>query len=219
MTLLVALVSMAALAPAGEGNREDAVRKLETLKVTVDFQDVKLGEAIDYLRDVTGLNLVLLPRAAEKGEFKVRLKVRELTVKSTLKLMLSGHGLSVTWRDGAVVVLPQEDLQDEVTFQMYDVRAQLVKLSDFPGPKVELVRPGRGATTGPIVGIEQFELHDPPVAPEFLVDLVKANTGGQSWDQNRNASIQLTNGMLVVSQTGPVHREIKTLLGLLAQYR
>jgi hypothetical protein len=219
MNLIAALALLAGLSGPGDSGREDAVRKLETMKVTVDFQDVKLSEAMDYLREATGLNLVLLPRAAEKGDFKVRLKVRELTVKSTMKLMLSGHGLAVTWREGAVVVLPQEDLQEEVTYQIYDVRAQLVKLSDFPGPKVELVKQGKGSATGPLIGIDQLDVHDPPVAPEFLVDLVRANTGGQSWDQNKNASVQLSNGMLVVSQTGPVHREIRTLLGLLAQYR
>lgn len=219
MKTMLALAAMAVAAYAGDTGREDAVRKLETMKVTVDFQDVKLGEAIDYLRDVTGLNLVLLARAAEKGDYKIRLKVRELTVKSTLKLLLAGHGLTATWREGAVVILPQEDLQESVYIEMYDVRAQLVKLPDFPGPRVELVQPGKGQTTGPIVGIELLEPKDPPVPPEFLVDLIKSNTGGQTWEQNKNAAIQMTNGMLVVTQTGPVHREIKALLGLLAQYR
>lgn len=219
MKTILALAAMAALAYAGDSGREDAVRKLETMKVTVDFQDLKLGEAVDYLRDVTGLNLVLLPRAAEKADFRIRMKIRELTVKSTLKLMLASHGLTATWREGAVVILPQEDLVENTYLEMYDVRAQLMKLPDFPGPRVELVQPGKGATTGPVVGIELFEPKDPPVAPEFLVDLIKMNVGGQSWDANKNANIQLTNGMLVVSQTGPVHREIKALLGLLAQYR
>lgn len=219
MKTMMGMLAMAALAYAGDTGREDAVRKLETMKVTVDFQDIKLTEAMDYLREVTGLNFVILPRAAEKGgDFKVRLKARDLSVKSTLKLMLSGKGLAVTCRDGALVILPQEDLQENVVLEMYDVRAQLMKLQDFPGPRMELVSPRQGSPSGPITGIELLEPRDPPVAPEFLVDLVKDNTGGRSWE-NKNVAIALNNGMLLVSQSPNVHREVKALLGKLGQYR
>ena len=219
MKTITGLLAMAALAYAGDTGREDAVRKLETLKVSVDFQDHKIGDALDYLREVTGLNLVLMPRAAEKaGDFKVRLKARDLSVRSILKLVLANHGLTATWRDGAVLILPQEDLQDSVVIEMYDVRAQLFKLQDFPGPKMELVSPKSG--NGIQSGITILEAEkEPPVTPEFLVQIVKENTGGQSWDANKNASIQLTNGMLVVTQSTTVHREIKELLGKLSQYR
>src|SRR5438552_9178568 len=135
MKTMRALMAMAALAWAGD-SREDSVRKLETMKVSVSFEDVRLPDAVDYLREVTGLNLVLLPRAMEKdGDAKVRLKVKDLTVKSILKLLLSSRGLTVTYRDGALVVLPKEDLQDATVMRMFDVRSMLVKLQDFAGPK------------------------------------------------------------------------------------
>ncbi len=220
MKTILGLAAMAALAYAGDTGREDAVRKLETMKISVYFKDHKLSEAMDYLRDVTGLNLVVLPRAAEKeGDFKIRLRVRDLSVKSTLKLMLSGKGLTVTYRDGALIVLPQEDLQDSVVLEMYDVRSQLVKLQDFPGPRMELVSPKSGSGPGQIIaGIELLEPKDPPVTPDFMVELVKDNAGSRSWE-NKNASIELKNGLLVVSQTPAVHREIKALLAKLGQYQ
>jgi hypothetical protein len=218
MKTILGLAAMAALGYAGDSGREGAVRKLETMKVTVDFQDVKLGEAMDYLRDVTGLNLVILPRAAEKeGDLKIRLKVRELSVKSTLRLLLSGKGLAMTWRDGTLVVLPQEDLQDHMVLEMYDVRDKIMKLQDFPGPRMELVSPKTGSMQMSGVTIT---LEDPPhlIEPDFLVQLVKDNTGGRSWD-NANASITQANGMLVISQSPSVHAEIKGLLTRLGQSR
>jgi hypothetical protein len=218
MKTILGLVAMAALGYAGDSGREDALRKLETMKITVDFQDVKLAEAMDYLRDVTGLNLVILPRAAEKGgDLKIRLKVRELSVKSTLKLMLSGKGLAMTWRAGSLVVLPQEDLLDNVVLEMYDIRDKIMKLQDFPGPRMELVTPKTGSTqtAGIIVSLEE-----PPhlIEPEFLVQLVKDNTGGRSWD-SPNVSINQANGMLLISQSPSVHAEIKGLLTRLGQSR
>src|SRR5215471_18549408 len=102
MKTLMALMAAAAAAWAGDGPA-DSVRRLETMKITVDFEDVKLPEAVDYLRDVTGLNLVILPKAMEKdGESKVRLKVKDLSVKSVLRLILGSRGLTATYRDGAI---------------------------------------------------------------------------------------------------------------------
>src|SRR5262245_57814698 len=102
MKTMTLVAMMAAAAWAGD-TREETMRRLE-MKVTVDFADVKLPDAMDYLRDVTGLNLVVLPKAMEKdGESKIRLKAKDLSVKSVLKLMLVSRGLTATYRDGAVV--------------------------------------------------------------------------------------------------------------------
>jgi hypothetical protein len=216
MKTVALILAMAACAFADNG-REDAVRKLETMKVTVDFDNVKLPEAVDYLRDVTGLNLVILPKAMEKdGETPIRLKVKELSVKSVLKLLLNNRGLTATYRDGALVVLPKEDLQNDVPMRIFDVRALQVKIQDFAGLKVELV----GKSTTPNVG-GVFTLDEPKIAipDDFLQDMVKVNTGNGSWDSNPRASMVLTNGSLVVSQSPNVLREIENLLNLLGQYQ
>jgi hypothetical protein len=219
MMTMTALVAMASLAGAGD-SREDAVRKLDTMKVTVDFQDVRLPDAVDYLRDVTGLNLLITPKALEKeGDSKIRLKVKDLSVKSVLKLVLSSRGLTVSWRDGALVVLPKEDLQDSTTMRMFDVRSLMVKLQDFAGPKVELVGPNNktSLTNTGIFVIE--ELPPPPVDQDLMITLIKENTGSGSWDSNPKAAISMNNGVLVISQTPTVLREIETLIGLLGQFR
>jgi hypothetical protein len=48
---------------------------------------------------------------------------------------------------------------------------------------------------------------------------VKENTGAGSWDSNPRAAITLANGMLVVTQTPMVHREVESLLRRLGQFR
>ena len=49
--------------------------------------------------------------------------------------------------------------------------------------------------------------------------MIKANTGGGSWDSNSKAALNLNNGTLVVTQTPSVLREIDNLLNLLGQYQ
>jgi len=214
MKTMAAILAMGACAWAGDG-REDAVRKLETMKVTVDFENVKLPEAIDYLRDVTGLNLVLLPKAMEKdGETSIKLKVKELSVRSVLKLLLGSRGLAASYRDGAIVILPKEDLQSSTVMRLFDVRALQVKIQDFEGPKVELTN--KPKEIGAV-----FTINDPKpgIEDDFLITMVKTNTGGGSWDSNPGATVDLHNGMLVVTQTPAVLREIESLLSMLGQYQ
>ena len=212
------ITMLLALALTQDVAREDALRKLSTQRITVDFDAIKLGDALDFLRDASGLNLVLLPSAAAKdAEQPVKLKAKDLSLKSVLKLMLHGRGLTVTWREGALAVVPVEDLQDSVSMKIYDVRSQLVKIGDFAGPRMELVSPTSGP--GPMTGI-QITLDEPKpiLEPDFLVELIRSNTGGRSWESGK-ATIDLVDGRLVVSQTPAVHREIDALLRRVGQYR
>jgi hypothetical protein len=220
MAAILGLLLVAA-AQAGDPGREESVRRLSSLKVSVDFQDTKLEEAIGYLRDVTGLNILLQPTVqARVGELKVRLKARDLAAKSVLRLLLSGHGLSATYQDGAVLILPTDELHDQMTLRMYDVRSLTGKMQDFPGPRMELTAPGSkgGTPLGAGVIIELANEPREPLPPDFLVELVRSNTGGSSWDK-AGAEIRNASGMLVVSQTPQTHREIERLLGLVGQFR
>jgi hypothetical protein len=97
-----------------------------------------------------------------------------------------------------------------------DVRSMLVKLQDFAGPKVELVNSG---PTGPTPVFQIDEPKGPPVDEDFLVQVLKENTGDGTWDSNPKAAVTLTNGMLVISQTPKVHREVDALLRRLGQFR
>lgn len=209
------LTVMMAVALTQDAAREDAVRKIATQRITVDFDQIKLTDALDFLRDASGLNLVLLPSAAAKdAEQPVRLKAKDLTVKSVLKLLLHNRGLAVTWRDGTLAIVPQEEIQEAVALKIYDVRAQLLKIEDFPGPVMELTKT---AQQGPGV-IVTLDDPKPIIDPDFLLDLIRSNTGGRSWE-NGKATIDLVNGRLVISQSAAVHREVDELLRRLGQYR
>ena len=209
------MITMMLLALAQDTAREDAVRRLSAQKITVDFDQVKLADALDFLRDATGLNLVLMPSAAVRdAEQPVRLKAKDLTVKSVLKLLLQPRGMAVAWRDGALAIVPAEELQEDVAMKIYDVRSQLLKIEDFPGPVMELTKT---AQQGPGV-IVTLDEPKPIIDPEFLLDLIKANTGGRTWESGK-ATIDLVNGRLVVNQSAGVHREIDAFLARLGQYR
>jgi type II secretory pathway component HofQ len=132
MKTLAALILTAAAAFAGD-SREDAARKLEA-KISVDFRGVKLSAAIAVFRDATGLNFVV----EEGSETLVRLTLKDVSAKSALRLILQPAGLGAAIEHGVVVIRSRQSLAGAVTLRIYDVRNMMVKLKDFPGPRVEL---------------------------------------------------------------------------------
>ena len=105
-----------------------------------------------------------------------------------------------------------------MTLQLYDVRDLLVQIQDFAGPTVELVSPSAGG--GPLTGAT-FTLDEPKsvITEDFLIEMVQANTGDRTWDENPNASLNLQNGILIISQSKRVHNEVKRLINLLRQFQ
>jgi type II secretory pathway component GspD/PulD (secretin) len=225
---LVTILATPLLAQEGTGGEEsdprkqEIVNKLNTMRLTLDFKDATLDDVLGYIRDFSGLNIVVDAEVGQKvtpDQLKVSLHVKDLLLKSCLKLMLSSRELTATYKEGVILIVPKGKTDKNVYLQIYDVRDLLVKIQDFGGPKVELVSPGKGGG-GPLTGAT-FTLEEPKsiITDEFLTEMVKANTGDRSWDENNLASITLTNGMLVVSQSRRVHGEIKQLINLLRQFK
>jgi type II secretory pathway component GspD/PulD (secretin) len=200
--------------------KAEVVSKLNTMRVSVDFKDQTLDEALSFLRDFSGLNLVVDAEVAQKNpDLKITLRVKDLLLKSCLKLMLSGPNLTATYKDGVILVVPKDRVDKVVVLQIYDVNDLLVKIQDFVGPRVELVSPQAGGA-GPLTGAT-FTLDEPKstITEEFITEMIKSNTGDKTWDENPNASINLTNGRLIVSQSKRVHEEIRHLINLLRQFK
>jgi len=188
-----------------------------------DTLEAPLEEVLNFIRDFSGLNIVVdgeVPQKLTEDQLKVTLKVKDLLLKSVLKLILSPKDLTATFKEGVILILPKGKADHAVTLQMYDVRDLLVKIQDFPGPRVELVSPQGAAGAGPLTGAT-FTIEEPrsTITEEFITEMVKSNTGDRSWDENPNASITLANGILVVSQSRRVHEEIRRLIGKLRQFK
>ena len=223
---ILGILALPALAQEGtsetDPRRQEVVNKLNSMRVSVDFNNQTLEEAISFLRDFTGLNIVVdaeVYKNQSEDQLKVTLKVKDLLLKSVLKLMLNSRELTAMYKEGVVLVVPKNKIDKSVTLQLYDVRDLLVKIQDFAGPKVELVSPQKGGG-GPLTGAT-FTLEEPrsTITEEFITDMVKQNTGDKSWEENPNASMTLTNGVLVVSQSKRVHEEIKRFINLLRQFK
>ncbi|HZL72457.1 MAG TPA: hypothetical protein VFC86_08345 [Planctomycetota bacterium] len=223
---VVAVAVLSVTAQAQEDHAPGAVQKvrdkLASLKITLDFTNARLDEVVAYFQEYSGLNFHLDPDVRTKeGEdgSRVTIKLKDVTMKSALKLILNPRELGCIYKDGVIVIAPKAKLGALTTTRVYDVRDLLFRLRDFAGPRVELTVPG-GA--GAALAGASFTLEEEPkgeITEEFLTDLIKTNTGDRSWDDSTNASITQINGLLVISQSKPVHDEIRRLLDLLRQFK
>ncbi len=210
--------------PAAGGSSSPADRaqeiqgKLAHFKITLEFEDSPLIDVLDFIRDAAGIDIVVDPRVREANpadEMRVTFKVRDLPLRSALKLLLETKGLTTTIRDGVLVVLAAADLDREVVTRIYDVRDLLLKIEDYQAPRIELKPAGTGEA-----GIVLFLPENEPLFTEdTIVDQIRSSTAKGDWDANPKAAIQITDGRLVVTQSARVHREVAELLGGLRMRR
>ena len=221
---LMCVVALAGSAAAQDDGAASSVRRvkdrLASTKITLDFTNARLDEVMSYFQEYSGLNFHLDADARKDGEEdKITIKVKDVSLKTALKLVLNPRDLGCVYQDGVLVIKSKAKLGSLTVTRVYDVRDLLFRLRDFAGPRVELTVPG-GA--GAALAGASFTLEEEPkgeLTEEFLLDLIKTNTGERSWDDSSAVSISQVNGLLVISQSKPVHEEIRRLLDLLRQFK
>jgi hypothetical protein len=206
MKTMVAVLAMAMGAGAQDARRGEAEARMRNLKLTLDFNNAPIDQVVDYLREVSGLNLFVDVKVREKA-IVVTLKVAELTLGSVLKLMLQPHGCDVMYREGVVMLMTREDVADRtMRMEVYDCRDILYPIQHFPGVDIDI---SAGAGVAVVSPTEDVGGEMP------IEELVRTHTGGRSWEENPKAVLRLNNGLLVVKNTPEVHRQVRRVLDLL----
>jgi hypothetical protein len=202
MTMILAI----AMALAQDGKRDEVEAKLRNLKVTLDFKETPLETVVDYLREISDLNIFVDEKVKEKN-IVVSLKVSDVSVKGIFGLMLGRHDCDTMFRDGVLRVMTKPDVADgTIKMQIYDCRDVLYPIADFPGVDIDLGDAGKLVFNQPDPGDER-------VVP--IEEMVRAHTGGRSWEENQKCVCQMTNGLLVIKNTPQVHGQVVRLLDML----
>jgi type II secretory pathway component GspD/PulD (secretin) len=205
--LAAALLAGALPASGQDQTRQTMESKLRNLKVSLDFKDAPLDAVVDYLREISDMNIFVDAKVREKN-LVVNLKVSEIALRSAFSLMLKPHGCDTMYKDGVLMVMTQEDVVDKtLKMEIYDCRDILYPIQDFPGVDIQLAQDSIGTV---IAGGDATTSGEMPIE-----ELVKAHTGGRSWDDNPKCTARLQNGLLVIKNTPEVHKQVVRLLNLL----
>jgi len=188
-------------------------RKLER-KVSFEFAETPLTEAIAFLQTLTKANIIIDPAAAQdKGSTPITLKVTNMTLRLALDWILKLADLDYALSDYAIFVSERENLKGDVTLRIYDVRDLTEKVPDFPGPELMLeVGAGGGAGGAPGLTLIDVEMEDDEVTAGSLAEMISTRVRPGEWDAALGTSIEERGGKLVVMQRPEVHRLIDRLL-------
>ena len=208
LAMVTALLLGGSLAPAQDAMKAEYEGKLNNIKVTLDFQNAPLDQVVDYLREISGLNLFVDSKVRDKN-IVVSLKVTEISLRSILGLILKPHDCDILFKDGVLQLMTAPEVADHtMKMEIYDCRDILYPITHFPGIDLDL------SASGPGVVLQQDPGNDS--GGEIPIEeMVRAHTGGRSWEENPKAVCKMQNGLLVIKNTPAVHKQVLRLLDLL----
>lgn len=195
-------------------------RKLENLKVTLDFEEAGLQEVVGFLREISGVNIILDPSVFERDEedLQVTLDLKDLTLKSCIDLLLDLKGLKRTYKHGVMIITDPEEVKEDMFFKVYDVRDLMFEIKDFPGPDIALVSDEDGAGGIDIDFGGDDENSNPFSDEDTLLELIETNVDPESWEEDQ-AALNLRNGLLIITNTRDVHLKLRKFLDQLRAMR
>jgi type II secretory pathway component GspD/PulD (secretin) len=182
-------------------------------RVTFDFQDQSFEDVVAFLRQVTGVNIVVAPQVlAAAGGGTVTLKVREMRFRDALKWILEITGQYMAIQDQAIFI-NNEPVTGAASLRLYDVTDLITPVRDFPGAEMAYASTGGGGGGDSLFGGAAAAEDGAKQDPNELVDFIKNNVTKDEWDPARNIDIQQRSGStLFVSHTAEGHKLIEQLL-------
>ncbi len=179
--------------------------KLNSIRITIDMQNAPLPQVVDYIREISGLNIHITGVDAPENE-QISFKVQDIVLAGALKLMLGPKSLGFTVRDGVVIITKADQLKKSVKLELYDVQDLTYGMVDFPGVDISLAQDAIGtAVAGGEEAKQQFTGED-------LANLIKNTIRKDQWEEADGRSVQFQNGLLIVRNSIEMHRSIRKFL-------
>ena len=197
-------------------NRREALRFLERITVSVDFDAVPLADAVAHLAAVTDTNLLIGQALRDEGDLdarKVTLRLKKVTARQALEFLVDGQSLGIGFTSGILSVTTKRDARGKPVLRLHALGDLLMPLTDFPGPDLMLKPAGAEAKVEP----EEPRKGAFSDADEIM-DLIKSTAGSGTWE-DEGVSISKMGDFLAVKQYEEVHEEVARLLALLRATR
>ena len=186
------------------------VRKKLSRRVSFEFVDTPLEEAIQFLNAMTKVNIILDPKVTAEGGNKtpITLRVQDMEMEQALKWILRLAELEFDLRNQAVYITKAANLQSNVELEIYDVRDLTTEIQDFPGPRIDL---GAQAQAGQAANPFETRPVGATLGAQDLQALIKDRLLPTEFT-DPTTSIEEQGGKLVVMQRPEIHDKIRQLL-------
>jgi len=189
-----------------------AIKRTLERKVSFEFVQTPLSEAIAFLQTLTNVNMILDPRAVEGNDMRIDLRVTNMSLNLALDWILRLAELNYALRDSAVFISTRDNLRGDVLLRIYDVRDLTDDLPDYPGPEFQLEVGGVESLGGGGLALMDTGMGGEEVTAGSIAELISSRVNPTEWAAELGTSIEERGGRLVVMQRPEVHRLIDKLL-------
>ncbi|MFI4861800.1 MAG: bacterial transcriptional activator domain-containing protein [Phycisphaerales bacterium JB063] len=194
--------------------------------VTADFDQVDLVHTLDYIRDTTGVNIVVnwtvLDSVGIAQDTAVSCRMVRVSALELLEAVLEQAGASefederpgYTLLDNVVYISTRDEIKDHTTVELYDIRdlleaslgTQLVAVYQDDALAMELLTLRQKNLIGAFEDQHRMELIDE------LIELIRDAVGSADEWLDGDSSIRELNGNFIIKTTWHNHRAIVELL-------
>jgi hypothetical protein len=216
--------------PATEPEKIDANAQtqatLEKQRIDVDFVDTPLSQVLDYLADKTKVQFHadtrILIEAGITSDTTITFHLKDVPAETVLRLMFKDLNLAYWLEDGVVIVTTQDEVDSHLETRFYRIN-DLVALDNEPmsidksvtktlAALDDSTSENKGGKKAQARSLKDLK-EDYAANVDNLIDVITTTIKPTAWDAvGGPGSISEYRGVLVVSQTQDVHREIPKLL-------
>jgi len=194
-------------------DKEKAILQALNNRVTVNFKNSRLEDALEYLRTVTGQSIVLDPEAMKEVEASydspVTLSAKGVTVRTVLRKILNDLGLGYVIQNEVISVTSAQKAKESMVVRRYyvgDLLAGLNTIDTARFPPVFQIRPPFAATVVPQIQAGQLAQ-----SVKDLIEMIETSVDPQSWRSNGGSGTIFFHApslSLIVKQSAEVHAQL-----------
>src|ERR1039457_988310 len=108
------------------------IKKKLQRKVTFEFVDTPFDQAVDFLRHVANVTMIIDSKVAAAGLPPITLRVTDMSMDLALDWVLKLADLQYALKDNAVFISKAQNLIESVELRIYDVSDLTQTVPDFP---------------------------------------------------------------------------------------
>jgi hypothetical protein len=178
--LLLALATPCLFSQANaEAWKQEIYQSLQR-RVSFEFVDTPLSEAVRFLQTVSGANIILDPQALEGNDPAITLKIENMNLDNALKWITQLAGLTYGLQDGVIFISTPDRLKGDIIMKIYDVSDLTLAITDFPGPDFALSVGGVEDVGGEGFILMQPDAEEGTMSAEDIVEMIRNMIPG--WD-------------------------------------
>ncbi len=192
---------------------QEAMRRLDSIKVDISWKHLDLGEAVDFIGTVAGFNVIIGPEMQRDNRLEglpdITLRLKKASLKQVAELVARFTDTRLALHGGILSFTTAEAARGKPVLRLYSISEITARIMNFPGPDMNL-----RSSDAEFEQEEPSEVENGFADPERVVDMLKEFIEEETWE-HEGVSISADERRLIVRQYPEVHRKIARFLNML----